>query len=113
MLGSLASGRATREAMKAFAFTDFTPDISSIKIPVLIIHGSADKTVPIDTTSKKAAALIPDNQFVIYEGAPHGLFYTHRERLNNDLIEFITEGSVRTVWNDAVLLPSNDALVTR
>ena len=65
--------------------------VTSDDPPVLIIHGDADKTVPIEPTGNQAAKLIPDSQYIIYEGAPHGLFYTDRERLNTDLIQFIRE----------------------
>jgi pimeloyl-ACP methyl ester carboxylesterase len=58
-------------------------------VPTLIIHGDQDKIVPIEISSEKATTLIPDNKFIVYEDAPHGLFYTDRERLNKDLIEFI------------------------
>lgn len=53
--------------------------MKTLNVPVLIIHGDADKTVPIDATGKKAAAAIDGNRFIIYEGAPHGLFYTDRK----------------------------------
>ena len=114
MLCSLASGRSTRECLKSFAFTDFKDDVAKINVPALIIHGSADKTVPVKATSDRAAQLITNNQYVVYDGAPHGLFYTHKERLNEDLISFISTGVVEDHHlEDTVLLPSNEALVTR
>jgi pimeloyl-ACP methyl ester carboxylesterase len=91
MLGSLASPRATQECARSFAGTDFRPDMEAIKIPTLIIHGDADKTVPIELTGEVAAQMISDNHFIRYEGAPHGFFYTEREKLNRDLISFIRE----------------------
>lgn len=126
MLGSIASPRATQECMISFGQTDFREDAKAVTVPTLIIHGDADKTVPIDTASRKAAAIIPNNEFVIYENAPHGLFYTHRERLNMDLVSFITNGQAATSGTEPtsiatdrsagefVVLPSNDeGLVTR
>lgn len=88
MLASVASPRATQECARAFAQTDFRSDVQSITLPTLIIHGDADKTVPIESSGDRTAKMIPNAQYKIYEGAPHGLFYTHRQRLNQDLIEF-------------------------
>ena len=91
MLASLASPKATRDCAEAFAQTDFRDEMGNIKVPTLIIHGNDDKIVPIDATSKKAASRIRENRYIVYEGAPHALFYTERKRLNADLIEFIHE----------------------
>ncbi|MEJ7681951.1 MAG: alpha/beta hydrolase [Segetibacter sp.] len=55
----------------------------------LIIHGDSDKTVPIDPSARQSVRLIPNAKLIEYEGAPHGLFYTEKERLNKDLVEFI------------------------
>ncbi|MBK5278183.1 MAG: alpha/beta hydrolase [Bacteroidia bacterium] len=90
MLCSVASPRATASCAKAFATTDFRSEMQSINVPTLIIHGGEDKTVPIEATAKQSAKVIPDNEFIIYEGAPHGLFYTDRKRLNADLIRFLS-----------------------
>ncbi len=110
MLGSLASGRATRECMKSFGLTDFRKDTTKINVPTLIIHGSEDHTVPIDISSNKASQLVPDNQYIVYEGAPHGLFYTHKDRLNADLIEFINTGIVSNDTDDTMLVPGDERI---
>lgn len=91
MLCSFASPRATQQCAKAFATTDFRNEMHLVNVPTLIIHGSDDKTVPIEPTGKQSTKHIPDNEFIIYEGAPHGLFYTERERLNADLVNFLTD----------------------
>ena len=80
---------ATLQCAKAFSSTDFRQDILSINVPTLIIHGDADKTVPIEATGAESARLIPGAEYVVYQGAPHGLWYTEREKLNQDLAEFI------------------------
>ncbi len=89
MLCSLASPRATLECAKAFSTTDFRSEMASVNVPTLIIHGDDDKTVPIKASSDISATLIPSNEYIVYEGAPHGLFYTDREKLNADLVKFI------------------------
>lgn len=90
MLASHATARSTQQCAIAFASTDFRQDLAAVNIPTLIIHGDADKTVPIEASANRTAGLIEGCNYVIYEGAPHGLFYTHRERLNADLVSFIT-----------------------
>ena len=89
MLASLASPRATLECAKSFSATDFTREMASVNVPTLIIHGDEDKIVPIEITAEIATKLIPDNIFNVYDGAPHGLFYIEKDRLNRDLIKFL------------------------
>lgn len=89
MLCAFASPRATVECAKSFSSTDFRLEMASVTVPTLIIHGDEDKTVPIEITSEIASKLIPDNKFIVYEGAPHGLFYIEKDKLNKDLIEFL------------------------
>ncbi len=84
-----ASLRATVECAHAFAETDFRADIRNINVPTLIIHGDADETVPINATSDHTADLIPQAEYIIYEGAPHGLFFTEKDAFNGDLIQFM------------------------
>jgi len=120
MLGALASPHATQECMKSFGTTDFRKDTQAISVPTLIIHGADDKIVPLETGGNKAAALVPDNNFIVYENAPHGLFYTHKERLNMDLVSFISTGQPATESTESasvatelatgeyVILPSNE-----
>jgi non-heme chloroperoxidase len=76
------------QCVRSFSETDFRKDVLKIKVPTLIIHGDADKTVPV-TAGKRTAALLPHATYIVYEGAPHGLFFTDKERLNADLIHFI------------------------
>lgn len=87
-LQAKATARSTQECAKSFSSTDFRNDIDKLTLPVLIIHGDEDKTVPIDASSNRTAKLLPHAQYIVYEGAPHGLFYTHKEKLNADLINF-------------------------
>ena len=60
-------------------------------MPTLIVHGTADHTVPIDATGRAAAKGIPHAKFIEYDGAPHGLFATHKDRLTADLLEFLKQ----------------------
>ena len=58
-------------------------------MPTLVIHGDDDQIVPIDASGKASAKLIENAQLIVYAGAPHGLTDTHKDRLNQDLLEFI------------------------
>ncbi len=84
-----ASLKATLACAGAFATTDFRPDLPSFKVPTLIIHGSNDKTVPIDASARAALAGIANATSIEYEGAAHGLPATHKDRLTKDLLAFI------------------------
>jgi len=90
-LSTLSSAHATLECAAAFAYTDFREDLEAVNVPTLIIHGDADKTVPIEVSGKLTAEAIPHAQYLVYAGAPHGLWYTHKEQINADLIRFINE----------------------
>lgn len=87
-LAEVALPRATQQCAISFANTDFRADVEAINLPTLIIHGDADETVPIKASSDRTAKMIPGAIYKIYEGAPHGLFYTDRKRLNQDIIDF-------------------------
>ena len=86
----LGSQRATVECAKAFAMTDFRSDMAAFDIPTLIIHGTADETVPIDSSARVAVSMIRGANLIEYHGAPHGLHATAKDRLNRDLLEFIS-----------------------
>ena len=81
--------RPTLAAAHAFATTDFRGDLASFTIPTLVIHGTADKTVPIDATGRAVAGAVPHAQLVEYDGEPHGLFATQTDRLIGDLLAFL------------------------
>lgn len=91
MLAIMASPKATIDCIHAFGRTDFRPDLVAFTIPTLIIHGTSDKTVPIDPTGRAAAAAIPGAQLIEYDGEPHGLFATAPDRLNADLLSFLAQ----------------------
>lgn len=89
-LGIMASPKATLDCIDAFGSTDFRPDLAAFTVPTLIIHGTSDKTVPIDPTARAAAIAIPHATLIEYDGEPHGLFATAPERLNDDLLAFLS-----------------------
>ena len=86
------SMKALVECNRALTSTDFRAELAKLAtesaIPTLIVHGDRDVSAPLAITGRKTAALLPHATVKIYEGAPHGLFLTHAERLNKDLLEF-------------------------
>ncbi|EKE45886.1 non-heme chloroperoxidase [Oceaniovalibus guishaninsula JLT2003] len=84
-----ASPKATIDCVDAFGRTDFRPDLAAFDLPVLVVHGTGDETVPIDPSGRAAARSIADGTLKEYEGAPHGLTATHADRLSRDLLEFV------------------------
>ena len=60
-------------------------------MPTLIIHGTGDKTVPIDATARAAARAIPHAKLIEYDGAPHGLLATHKKQVTDDLLAFLKQ----------------------
>lgn len=85
----MAGLKSTLACAQAFSHTDFRPDLSAFRVPTLILHGTADKTVPIDAAGRAAAVGITQSQLVEYDGAPHGLNVTESDRLTNDLLTFL------------------------
>jgi non-heme chloroperoxidase len=80
--------QAVVECNRAFSTADLRAELPRIRMPTLIIQGDADASAPIDLTGRKTAALLPNARFEVYRGAPHGLLYTHMERLTGDLRTF-------------------------
>ncbi|WP_116106785.1 alpha/beta fold hydrolase [Lewinella sp. IMCC34191] len=83
------SSRAAIDYVEAFAKTDFREDLKKFTVPTLIVHGEDDKIVPINVGGDATHKLLPNAIYHKYDNAPHGLFYTHRERLNRDILSFI------------------------
>lgn len=88
-VGMMAGLKGTLACVRAFGSTDFRSDMAAFRVPTLIIHGTNDKVVPIDATGRKAARMIQGARLVEYDGAPHGLFATHKEQLTKDLLAFL------------------------
>jgi pimeloyl-ACP methyl ester carboxylesterase len=81
--------RPTLACADAFAHTDFRPDLAAFAVPTLVIHGTEDATVPIEATGRAAAEGIANAELVEYEGEPHGVFATAKDRLTDDLLRFL------------------------
>ncbi|MET0389510.1 MAG: alpha/beta hydrolase, partial [Polyangiales bacterium] len=87
--------QAALELNRIQVSTDFRAELARIDRPALVIHGDCDASAPLELTGRPTAALIPGAQLVVYEGAPHGLYFTHQERLNRDLAAFASGRTAR------------------
>jgi pimeloyl-ACP methyl ester carboxylesterase len=68
---------------------DFRKDIPKNKVPTLILHGDADRILPPDATSRRQAKMIKTVTFVELPGGPHGVLWTHADRVNSELVRFL------------------------
>ena len=78
----------------AFLRADFRSELTELTIPTLVIHGTADTSMPIDLTARNTARLIPHCRFITIDGAGHGLYLSDSRRYNAALLEFIASAQV-------------------
>lgn len=87
--GMQGSIKALYDCIKAFSETDLREDLRKMTVPTLVIHGDDDQIVPFETCGKVAAEILPDATLKVYEGGSHGICTTHKQQINQDLLEFI------------------------
>ncbi|HVE00388.1 MAG TPA: alpha/beta hydrolase [Sphingomicrobium sp.] len=81
--------KAHYDCIKAFSETDFTEDLKSIDVPVLLLHGDDDQVVPIADSALIGIKLLKHGRLKVYPGYPHGMATTHADEINKDLLAFI------------------------
>jgi len=84
----MGSAKAHYDCITAFSETDFTADLKAVSLPVLLMHGEDDQIVPIDASARMAINLLPNGTLKTYPGLSHGLFATHPDLINADLLAF-------------------------
>jgi non-heme chloroperoxidase len=77
------------DCIEAFSETDFTEDLKKFDVPALVVHGDDDQIVPFEDAGALSSKLIPNATLKVYEGAPHGISATHKDKFNADLLEFL------------------------
>jgi non-heme chloroperoxidase len=87
-VGAEASYQGTLDCVQAW-LEDFRKDLASITIPILVVHGDADRILPFEVTGKRTHELVKGSRLVKVEGGPHGLTWTHAEVLNPALLDFL------------------------
>ena len=87
--GMAGGAKAHYDCIAAFSETDFTDDLAMIAVPVLFLHGEDDQVVPIGNSALKAVKLVRDGTLRSYPGLSHGMFATHPDLVNADLLAFV------------------------
>jgi len=87
--GMMAGIKAAYDCIKVFSETDLTEDLKKFDVPTLIIHGNDDQIVPIVASAMLSSKIVKGAILKVYEGAPHGLPSTLKDRVNEDLLAFI------------------------
>lgn len=88
-LSMQAGLKAAYDCVEQFSETDFTADLRSIDVPVLVVHGDDDQMVPIGPSALRTVELLPDATLVVHEGRPHGLFGDYETEFEEDLLAFL------------------------
>jgi non-heme chloroperoxidase len=83
-----ASPKGTLDCVSAW-LTDFRKDLARIDVPTLVVHGDADRILPLAITGQRTHEAVKGSQLVVVEGGPHGLNWTHAEKVNRDLVQFL------------------------
>lgn len=86
--GMMGGAKAHYDCIKAFSETDFTDDLTTIDLPVLVMHGDDDQIVPIADSALLSAKLLRHGTLKVYPGYPHGMCTTHADVINPDLLAF-------------------------
>ncbi|MHB8873470.1 MAG: alpha/beta fold hydrolase [Myxococcaceae bacterium] len=86
--GMMAGLPASYFCVKAFSETDLTGDLKRFDVPTLVLHGDDDQMVPIADSALLSAKLIRNAKLVVFEGAPHGMCVTSKDRVNEELLGF-------------------------
>jgi non-heme chloroperoxidase len=89
--GMQAGFNAAYECVKVFSETDLTEDLKRIDVPTLIIHGDDDQIVPIGAAALRSSKMVKGAILKVYEGAPHGMCTTLKDRVNADLLAFLRQ----------------------
>ena len=87
--GMMGGIKAQYDCIEVFSETDFTEDLKSIELPVLVMHGDDDQVVPYADSAPLAAALLPNGRLKTYPGFPHGMMTTNPDVINADLLAFV------------------------
>ncbi|MGW3708744.1 alpha/beta fold hydrolase [Streptomyces albogriseolus] len=90
---NVAAGSSAYASIAAVATwtTDFRADVAKIDVPALILHGTADRILPIEATGEPFHRALPQADYVVVEGAPHGLLWTHAQEVTDALLAFLAK----------------------
>ncbi len=72
-------------------YTDFRNDLPRIDVPTLVMHGDADRILPITASGLRTGKLIKGARLVVVKGGPHCITWTHADEVNPELVDFLGE----------------------
>jgi len=78
------------ETQKAFSRADLRAELAAIDRPTIILHGSADRSSPLERGGQPTAALVPGSRLVVFDDAGHGLYTSEASGYNAEIISFAT-----------------------
>ena len=87
-----ASALATKACVPTW-LEDFRDDVAKIDVPVLLIHGDADRVLPLASTAERLPELIKDSQLVVIKNGPHAVIWTHADEVNPAILNFLGKSS--------------------
>jgi non-heme chloroperoxidase len=102
--GMMGAIKAQYDCIRAFSETDFTEDLKSIDVPVLIIHSEDDQIVPYADSAPLAVKLLRQGQLKTYSTFPHGCMTTHPDEINADILGFLRGEQVGQPGDEAPAL---------
>ena len=109
--GMMGGIKAHYDCIKAFSETDFTEDLKTIDVPVLLLHGDDDQVVPIADSALIGIKLLKQGTLKVYPGYPHGMATTHPDDINADILAFISGEQVGEPAAEAPALVAEPATV--
>jgi non-heme chloroperoxidase len=75
---------------------DFRADLAKLDVPTLVIHGAADRIVPIDASARRTARMVPGARLYEVKDGPHNVAWTHAEEVNRELLNFLGKSAAKT-----------------
>jgi non-heme chloroperoxidase len=109
--GMMGGIKGAYECIKVFSETDFTEDLKSIEVPVLVIHSEADQIVPYLASGPLTVQLLKHGSLKTYKDLPHGCHATHPDLINADILAFARGEQVGTKREDAPVLVAEPVTV--
>ena len=91
-IGAGASPKGTLDCVSAW-LTDFRKDLQRFTVPTLVVHGDADRILPLAATGTPTQTAVSGSRLVVVKGGPHGLNWTHAEEVNRELLTFVEQAS--------------------
>jgi non-heme chloroperoxidase len=92
--GMMGGAKAHYDGIVAFSQTDFTEDLKTITVPVLVMHGDDDQIVPYADSAPLSAKLLNNGTLKTYKGFPHGMPTTEAATINADLLTFLKGAAI-------------------